>query len=627
MTKRKDHFFNASFLFFIITVIYFFILASCNSKRSSIPLSRGELEIVKVIDAVPLNKPDLYIKTVKDSAKNEKEIQSMCIYILSSGWKQKPDMYSEISAKIDSAYGKKNDTIHLYVMNYGGQNLLRMEQGDSCFHLLQNALKLAEKLNDSLLLSMIYQTLSAVYIMKTQFVQSISMIHKAMDYLPKDKKANLADLKAELANIYARQREHKKAKESMYESFRLAQKYKDSASISLYATHLASAYADLKQADSVLWAAEQAHNIAEKLQDTSLFALIYYYKGVAYNLKGEQTKSLEYAHKALILSEIQQNLWLKNRTNVCIANCYLSLNELDKAKNLYWETFKEQQTKMGIKINTIIGDSLVVLDLKKQGDTQLVTYFRRMRYFMDSTFSAQRASAWEEMNVRYETEKKERQIKELALDKKTAQIQALIIFIVLLLSTSIGTLIIYRNRQQRLLLEKEKAILESSKKLLEANKQLQAQALQEKEREIERNQTELYHFNENILAKNKLIEEMESKMNQLLTNTSSVAKEDLDKSRQALNDMKILTDSDWKTYLNYFDKAKPNFVARVSTHFTDLTQGELRLFLLVNLGFNRKEIADILGISTEGVRKNQYRLKKKLDLSEESSLEEFISKF
>jgi hypothetical protein len=605
-------------LFFFM--LSFFILESCNRPDSSNSKIKTEAQIVKIIDAVPLNQPDLYIKTIKDSAKNEAEIQGMCYYLLSSGWKQTPDAYTALLHKMDSAYGKSNDTIHCNILNYSCQNLLRIQQKDSAAKVIQLCLSLAERLNDSTLLSTTYQTLSMSYVMNTKFVKAISAIQKSMDYLSSKNVVNLCDLKADLSQIYGTQRNHKKAKEVMYESFMLARKYRDSTVVALYATHLANTYLDLKMGDSTLWAAEQSLQIANKMQDSSLFGLIYFYMGAAYNLKKEPQKGIEYSLKSIKICEMQQNVWLKMRANTTIANCYLTMGELEKAKSLYKAIEQEQQEKMGIKINTAICDSLVVLALEQAGEKPLRNYFSFVHHFVDSTFSAQEISILEEMNVRYETEKKENEIKKLALEKKSAQLQTLIAALILLLVLGIAAWIIYRNRQQRLLLEKEKTILESSKQLLEINKKLQTQ-------EIEEHKKELVNFNEKILAKNALIEEMQAQMTELLKNASSMPNEDIIKNATTLNAMKILTEGDWEMYLRYFENAKPHLITRITTAFPTLTQGELRLFLLMNLGFSRQQIADILGISWEGARKNQYRLKKKLDLSDEKTLEDFILKF
>ncbi|MEJ7684517.1 MAG: hypothetical protein WKG06_43050 [Segetibacter sp.] len=58
--------------------------------------------------------------------------------------------------------------------------------------------------------------------------------------------------------------------------------------------------------------------------------------------------------------------------------------------------------------------------------------------------------------------------------------------------------------------------------------------------------------------------------------------------------------------------------------FPDLSPAELRLLILTKLNLSAREMANMLGISIDAIRKSRYRLRKKLNLEEESNLEELI---
>lgn len=59
----------------------------------------------------------------------------------------------------------------------------------------------------------------------------------------------------------------------------------------------------------------------------------------------------------------------------------------------------------------------------------------------------------------------------------------------------------------------------------------------------------------------------------------------------------------------------------------DMTEAEERLFLLLKLDLTRNEIASILGISPDSVKKTRSRLRKRLMLEQRESLQEFVKKF
>lgn len=599
---------NTLISFFSLSILLF--LVACQDKHiANQGRSRTEAEIAQLLDKVPPNQPDTYIKTIQDSAANEWEIQKMCYYVLNGGWRQSPDDYKKVATKIDSLFGKSNDTIHLYVLGYSGQNFFRMGQQDTGFSVMKTCLELAEQYKDSALLCFAYQNMGDAYMMKSKNEQSIEMLYKALDFMPRSWVQSVPDLMVRLANNYTRQHNFVQAKVSMYKGFSLTEQYKDSARMYLYATQLASTYADMEQGDSTLWAAQKAYTIAQKLKDSSHIATIYYYLAAGYRIKKDYTQSLNYAQQALTLCNPQD--WvLLHQIKRNIADSYWLMGDLDKAKTLYNEIVEEDKKKMGKRVNLAICDSLVVLNLTRMGEKELASNFRRVRASIDSTFSAERVSIREDMHVRYETAEKENKIKTLALEKRGLQVQALVITLVLLIGGFIAVWIIYRNRQKNLLLLNQNA-------LLKANQQLHLQ-------ELAANQQQLSDFKAHILDKNKVIQEMQVKLDDRMKNADTISEEEYEKNKSALSDLKILTERDWKTYLEHFENVYPDVITKVKEKYPSLSQGELRLIILQYMDFNRKEIVDILGISSESVRKNQYRLRKKLGLGEGEDLADFI---
>jgi DNA-binding CsgD family transcriptional regulator len=89
----------------------------------------------------------------------------------------------------------------------------------------------------------------------------------------------------------------------------------------------------------------------------------------------------------------------------------------------------------------------------------------------------------------------------------------------------------------------------------------------------------------------------------------------------------ILTDEDWNIFREGFEKTYPKYQHRLRNAFPELTPAEERLFLLLKLNLGRKEIADLLGLSVGSIKKSRTRLRKRLQLESEDSLEDFIHKF
>jgi len=94
-----------------------------------------------------------------------------------------------------------------------------------------------------------------------------------------------------------------------------------------------------------------------------------------------------------------------------------------------------------------------------------------------------------------------------------------------------------------------------------------------------------------------------------------------------LIDKNISNDNDWEIFESLFDQAHENFFKRLKLSFPDLTQSDLKLCAYLKLNLSSKEIAPLLNISIRGVEIRRYRLRKRLALSSDKNLVEYIVQF
>lgn len=86
-------------------------------------------------------------------------------------------------------------------------------------------------------------------------------------------------------------------------------------------------------------------------------------------------------------------------------------------------------------------------------------------------------------------------------------------------------------------------------------------------------------------------------------------------------------DHDWEIFEASFNRVHDDFFKRLMHAYPDLTPGDLRLAAYLKMNLSSKEIAPLLNISIRGIENKRYRLRKKLGLSEEANLTEFIMGF
>jgi DNA-binding CsgD family transcriptional regulator len=207
--------------------------------------------------------------------------------------------------------------------------------------------------------------------------------------------------------------------------------------------------------------------------------------------------------------------------------------------------------------------------------------------------------------------------------------------------------------------EEEKAnLLASQNKLLEQAVLERTQEIQLKSKALQKHVEEIYSQNEEIMAQNDELNRHRTELalqNELLANSKKQQLELYKQSLMEKSDMinrisaelealrgtftpelaqiqkfnnilhsSILTDEDWERFKKTFQEVYPNFFATLRFRFPSITASELRLSALIKMNLTLKEAAAMLAISASSVKKSRYRLKIRLGLRDEESLEEFI---
>lgn len=100
-------------------------------------------------------------------------------------------------------------------------------------------------------------------------------------------------------------------------------------------------------------------------------------------------------------------------------------------------------------------------------------------------------------------------------------------------------------------------------------------------------------------------------------------KRDFEKLIRKIND-EINSPDYWNQFQINFNEVHQEFVERLHSLHPNLTQNDLRLSCLIKINLTNREIASIQNISLGGVEKSKFRLKKKLQLSNDEDLHHYI---
>jgi two-component system, sensor histidine kinase LadS len=89
----------------------------------------------------------------------------------------------------------------------------------------------------------------------------------------------------------------------------------------------------------------------------------------------------------------------------------------------------------------------------------------------------------------------------------------------------------------------------------------------------------------------------------------------------------VSNESEWADFEVKFKLLNPNFISNLFDKHPDLTKSEIRLLILIRIGYSQKEIAEILNIAPDSVKKSRSRVRKKLNLGEDDALNSYLAKF
>ena len=84
------------------------------------------------------------------------------------------------------------------------------------------------------------------------------------------------------------------------------------------------------------------------------------------------------------------------------------------------------------------------------------------------------------------------------------------------------------------------------------------------------------------------------------------------------------TENEWVRFRTYFENVHPDFFLTQKKRCDMLSENELKYCALILVGLDSKQIAQMQNVAHQSVIKARYRIRKKLGLEGEESLDHFL---
>jgi serine phosphatase RsbU (regulator of sigma subunit) len=388
------------FCFVIMTLLSLLCnkTAFCQEKKIKYPTSFS-------IDTSKING---FIKTAND-------------YILAGKLGAAMILANSANTLSDKIHYKKGSSLSL---NLRGRILYRTASFDSAILLSKKALILAQDLNDSALQSSIYLNIGNSYFTKGNDIQSMEYYFKglAIEEKLRIQTSNLYGFLNNLGGILINQKNYAKGLEFLLKAKAIAEETKNLKRLATVYHNLGSLYIKFKNYNEAKISFEKSYELAKEMNDIYTMNIHPSDMAEVYSLLKDYDKAYFFALKNLQLAKENGFKDQISVTLMTLSNIQAHLGKYKEAEKTILEAL---YTSQEIKTEQVTND--IYLQMAKLYETlgdyqKAYDYFKLFSTTKDTILNKENSKLITEMNTKYATEKK---VKEIELLKKNEDIQKL----------------------------------------------------------------------------------------------------------------------------------------------------------------------------------------------------------
>lgn len=287
-----------------------------------------------------------------------------------------------------------------------------------------SALKYAESIASDKIQGNISSNIGLVYQDINRPQEALMWQKKALTFRMKDKNDyNLASNYNNLANAYSIMKKHDSVVYFQEKAISLQTKIEDSYGLGISYLNAGAEYKNIKNYSKALWYYEKSKAIREEIKDSLGLSFTYMNIAESYKLMGNLSKAINFGEKALAVSK-------KIKSNDRIAEC----------SKILADSYK------------LSGNLAKAIELQQQYNA-----------YQDKIFNDEMIDKVAFLNIKYETEKKEKELSmaKLKVSKEVLASKQKNIWLIVLAGLVIVGLLIFRNVNIKSRLKQKQLVLEN----------------------------------------------------------------------------------------------------------------------------------------------------------------------
>jgi len=464
-----------------------------------------------------------------------------------------------------------------------GHNYFGMGKFAEAVNYYLNALKIGEEDNDKLQICGFYDDIGNVYFTEGNYTEALKNYRNGLKMANETgDKFLIAFADINMGRISYKQGNDTGAIRYMLDGLKIFEGVHDHENAADIHHHLGLVYSAMKNYPLALTYADSSlkESIAEGAQYS--IARAYIEVGSIYEKLGKLQQALDTVTKGLQLAK-------KGEAKVEMQNGYSSLAEINAEMQNYKGAYEAEK------------EYVINLDSIRSSESVKKIATLEMNYAFEK----------KEDSMKAEQEKTDI-IKTAESNRKT-----IITLSAIVISILTALMAIFMIRGQLIKRRKDKIIFEKETNLLQLEKQ-------KMEGELAKAKATLDDYIVSMMEKNALLEQFKVDVENLKNLKAKEIDENRIENLEHLNKTTILTDEDWNKFKELFEQVYKGFFIRQKEKLPELTQAEIRLLCLTKLKLDTKQMGGILGVSFDTIKKSRHRLRKKLGLSEEDTIDEIV---
>jgi len=420
-----------------------------------------------------------------------------------------------------------------------------------------------------------------------------------------------ADAEKDLALIYSESGNDSMAFELFYSSCSIYKKYSDMRFLGDAYLNMGVLFTEKSNYDSALHYLTMGLELADSTAFSSLLGTGEESMAYLYMKKGLYTEALRHLEKALEIAKQSEDHRSQASIHLNFADVFLELRRTQEAKEHLDKAYA-------------LAGEMNSLDLLK------IYYYMSYKTYQQ-TGNATRAL---EAYVNYSAYKDS--LNTLALQSQLAEME-------LLHGIELSKQLIKDQEARILLLKKDNRIQRQKMSILSGGilftvmlaafvvfiirlRFIRARAIsrikmREQQRELEYKRRELASYTLHLAQKNRLLEELQEDIDDLRSGRDNGNVLNVLKSKVSY---RIQIDRDWKAFKRHFEAVHPSFFTSLMQQHPGLSVNDLRLLALMKMNMSSKEIATVLNITPDSLKKSRYRLRRKMGLADEQNLSDYL---